>query len=126
MLGSQDAFFPPEIIKTIAPDPEMAQAFRKLFELQEQLPKMDTVATQMQASGKFSALWFIARFHGITPLAIRRKYKLPETGSYIRVLRMMLYDISIKIAGMFKSLFKHDPAKKESNRLLKKINSRPE
>lgn len=126
LLGSQDAFFPPEIIKTIAPDPEMAQAFRKLFELQEQLPKMDNVATQMQASGKFSAFWFLARFHGITPLSIRRKYKLPEKGHHTRVLRMMIYDISIKIAGIFKSLFKHDPAKKEYNRLLKKINSRPE
>ena len=126
LLGSQDEFFPPEIIKAIAPDPEMAQTFRQLFALQEQLPETNIFETQMQANDKFSALWFLARFHGISSLTIRRKYKLPEKGSYVRVLGITLYDIFIKIAGMFKSLFKHNPAKKEYNRLLKKINSRSE
>jgi hypothetical protein len=124
LLGSQDEFFPPEIIKAIAPDPEMAQTFRRLFELQEQLPKTNCIETQMQANGKFSALWFLARFRGIHPLSIRRKYKLPEKGSHIRVLRMMIYDIFIKITGIFQSLFKQDTTKKEYNRLLRKINNR--
>ena len=123
LLGSQYEFFPPELIYAIAPDKEGAASFRKLFELQQHLLAKKSVAAQMQAHNRFSKLWFLARFHAVTPIAIRKKYKLPEKGAYLRVYSSMFYDMYRKSFEVILSLFQQDPVKKEYNAILKKLSS---
>lgn len=123
LIGSQNEFFPSEIIDAVAPDPGMADAFRKLFELQERLQDSNVIETQMNANEKFSKFWFLARLRGITPLTMRKKYNLPVHGCYFRLFCVTVYDITVKITGAVKALFLRDPVKKEYNRLLKKISS---
>lgn len=123
LLGSQDEFFPQEIIDAIAPDPEMSGVFRKLFELQEQLPAIDLVEIRVRANKIFSKIWFMTIVHAFSPIVIRRKHKLPEQGQVFRLLCATIHDIIVKIPSSFSALFHRDPVKKEYNRLLKKISS---